>query len=335
MTGILRKRQSSSNVDSADSRLISPGQPHQQVIDLVNSASQIIQGKELEIRLALACLFSKGHLLIEDIPGVGKTTLVKTLAHLLGVPLTRIQFTNDLLPSDLIGSRIFDSHTQTFKLHQGPLFSHFILADELNRGTPKTQSACLQAMEEGAISIDGVTYKLKSPFFVVATQNPRQQIGTYPLPESQLDRFLMRLSLGYPDADSELSLIREGLNHQNLEDRLNSIAPITSMSELLQHQIQVNAVTLSQSVLKYIRDIAAETRSSSSGEGLSPRGSIALAKAARGWAYIEGRQFVLPEDVQSVAVAVLSHRLNPPEDLTGEAGVRRAEDALAKVQALR
>jgi MoxR-like ATPase len=301
----------------------------------VSRASQIVFGKEREIQLALTCLLARGHLLVEDVPGVGKTTLVKTLAQLLSLPLTRVQFTNDLLPGDLLGGRMFDQKSGTFTTIKGPLFSPFVLADELNRATPKTQSACLQAMEERQISIDGETYSLPEPFFVIATQNPRQQIGTYPLPGSQLDRFLMRIGLGYPDRQSEHRLLKEGLSAGGPADKISSLEPVFDRATLQHHQNAVEAVHMSDAIVDYIQAIAAKTRETGiSGEGLSPRGALALARAARAWAYLQGRMMTLPEDVQAVAVSVLSHRLNPPEDPTGETGRRKAEDVLAQVKAI-
>lgn len=301
----------------------------------VHRASQIVFGKEREIQLALACLLARGHLLVEDVPGVGKTTLVKTLAHLLSLPLTRVQFTNDLLPGDLLGGRIYDQRTGSFSIVKGPLHSPFVLADELNRATPKTQSACLQAMEERQISIDGETFKLPDPFFVIATQNPRQQMGTYALPESQLDRFLMRIGLGYPDRQSERRLLKDGITEGGRADHIHELEPVFDATSLKHHQTAVESVHMSDAIVDYIQAIAAKTRESGvSGEGLSPRGALALARAARAWAYLQGRTMCLPEDVQAVAVPVLSHRLNPPEDPTGETGRRKAEDVLAQVKAI-
>lgn len=310
--------------------------PTQHILQsFVSRASQIVFGKEREIQLALTCLLARGHLLVEDVPGVGKTTLVKTLAHLLSLPLTRVQFTNDLLPGDLLGGRVFDQRTSTFSIVKGPLFSPFVLADELNRATPKTQSACLQAMEERQISIDGETFKLPEPFFVIATQNPRQQMGTYALPESQLDRFLMRIGLGYPDRQSERRLLKDGITEGGRADHIQDLEPVFDNVSLKHHQNAVESVHMSDAIVDYIQAIAAKTRESGvSGEGLSPRGALALARAARAWAYLQGRTMCLPEDVQAVAVPVLSHRLNPPEDPTGETGRRKAEDVLAQVKAI-
>lgn len=301
----------------------------------VQRASTVVYGKEREIQLALACLLARGHLLIEDVPGVGKTTLVKTLAKLLSLPVTRIQFTNDMLPADLLGGRIFDAKLGEFKTIKGPLFSHFVLADELNRATPKTQSACLQAMEERQITIDGETFELPNPFFVIATQNPRQQVGTYPLPESQLDRFLMRIELGYPNQDAERKLLKDGLSDGGPASRIDSLEPVFDSQSLAHHQNAVDLVPMSDAIITYIQTIAATTRRlEGMGEGLSPRGALALARSARAWAYLMGRSMTLPEDVQAVAVPVLSHRLNPSEDPSGETGRRKAEDVLAQVKAV-
>lgn len=326
---------SSTSATSSSSSGSPPGSTQHILQSFVSRASQIVFGKDHEIQLALTCILARGHLLIEDVPGVGKTTLVKTLAHLLNLPLTRVQFTNDLLPGDLLGGRIFDQRSGTFSTIKGPLFSPFILADELNRATPKTQSACLQAMEERQISIDGETFVLPEPFFVIATQNPRQQIGTYPLPESQLDRFLMRIGLGYPDRQSERRLLKDGISAGGPADKIASLEPVFDRASLLHHQQAVENVHLSDALIDYIQAIAAKTRESGiSGEGLSPRGALSLVRAARAWAYLQGRSMTLPEDVQAVSVSVLSHRLNPPEDPSGETGRRKAEDVLAQVKAI-
>ena len=298
----------------------------------VSRASQVVFGKEREIQLALACILARGHLLIEDVPGVGKTTLVKTLAKLLDLPVTRVQFTNDMLPADLLGGKIFDSKTSEFRTVLGPIFSHIVLADELNRATPKTQSACLQAMEEGEVSIEGLVHKLPDPFFVIATQNPRTQVGTYALPESQIDRFLMRIELGYPTPPSEHRLLREGLQARSSSDQVAKLEAVFDSASLRHHQNSIERVTMSDALLSYVQRLALYTRAESqAGQGLSPRGAINLAKASRAWAYLEGRQMTLPEDVQAVGIAVMGHRLNPTEDPSGETGRQRAEEALAKV----
>lgn len=298
-------------------------------------AARVILDKGREIELAICCLVSGGHLLIEDIPGVGKTTLVKTLSKLLGLETSRIQFTNDLLPADILGSSIYDPERKGFVFHRGPIFSPLVLADELNRATPKTQSACLQAMEEHRVTVDGSTYDLPQPFFMIATQNPRQQIGTFPLPESQLDRFLMRLSLGYPSREAEKKLLT-GESRLQLVDELK---PVATTADLLQMQAAARTVHTSDHIISYIQDLIEKTRSTvnqdvarASMQGLSPRGALSLVTAAKSWAFLQGRAMVLPEDVQAVAIPVMSHRLNPVDDLTGETGARWAEDIVASVR---
>jgi MoxR-like ATPase len=270
--------------------------------------NQIILGKSKQIKLVLTCLLARGHLLIEDIPGVGKTTLAHTIARLLGLQYTRIQFTSDILPADITGVSIYDKTKQCFVFQPGPLFAQMVLADELNRATPRTQSALLEAMEEKQVSLDGNTYALPSPFFVIATQNQRHHIGTFPLPESQLDRFLMRLQLGYPDPQSERKLF-------NSPDRLGMVKAITAVTDtekLLQLQNMAEQIHVSDAILDYVQDIMAASRNQPGKYlGLSPRAGIALIKAAKAWAFGEGRAMVLPEDIQTVAGPVLEHRLNP------------------------
>jgi MoxR-like ATPase len=309
-----------------------------QIYDRLNAirseASRVILDKSREVELALCCLVAGGNLLIEDIPGVGKTTLVRTLAKLLALQSSRIQFTNDLLPADILGSSIYDADRKGFVFHRGPIFSQMVLADELNRATPKTQSACLQAMEEKRITVDGVTYDLPEPFFMIATQNPRQQIGTFALPESQLDRFLMRVSMGYPSREAERLLLL-GQSRLSLVDELK---PVSSPTDLLQMQAAAREIHASDHIVSYVQDLVARTRQalpSSSNQqvtGLSPRGALSLLMAAKAWAFLQGRSMILPEDVQAVAVPVMSHRLNPVEDLTGDTGTRWAEDVLAAVR---
>lgn len=268
--------------------------------------NKVILGKQQEIKLALTCILAKGHLLVEDIPGVGKTTLAHTLARTLGLNFQRVQFTSDMLPADIVGTNIFDKETNQFNFHQGPIFNQFILADEVNRATPRTQSALLEAMEESQVSIDGDRYALPVPFFVIATQNPSHQIGTYPLPESQLDRFMMRIKLGYPDQASEKALL---MGHDRRE-MLQRIAPKMSVSELQGLQQQVQLVHVSEALADYIQAILQFTRESGLFiNGLSPRSGLALLSAARAWALIEQREQVLPEDVQAVLASVVSHRL--------------------------
>jgi MoxR-like ATPase len=293
------------------------------------AASKVILDKEREILLTLCCLIADGHLLIEDIPGVGKTTLVKTIARLMNLETSRIQFTNDMLPADIVGSSIYDESKRAFIFHRGPIFAQLVLADELNRATPKTQSACLQAMEERQITVDGATHRLPAPFFLVATQNPRQQIGTYPLPESQLDRFLMRVELGYPSRAAEKALLLGQSRLLMVED----LEPVFNSADLVRVQKVSREVHVSENIVGYIQDLVAKTRENVAfGRGLSPRGALCLVHAAQAWALLQKRTLVLPEDVQAIALSVMSHRLNPADDLAGETGVRIAEDVIASVR---
>ena len=287
---------------------------------IVAQAGDVILGKEQEIRLALTCLIARGHLLIEDIPGVGKTTLAHVLARVLGLSFQRVQFTSDLLPADILGVSVYDRRTGSFDFHPGPIFTQLVLADEVNRATPKTQSALLEAMEERQVSQDRVTRDLPDPFFVVATQNPSHSIGTFPLPESQLDRFLMRIKLGYPDAKSERALLR-GRDRRELVDALE---PQLEVSELLEVQQQVQAVHMSDALLDYLQDVIALTRNTPEfGPGLSPRAGLALLRCSRAWAFMHDRRHVLPEDVQAVLPAVVNHRLRQ--------GATSAEELLRQV----
>lgn len=278
---------------------------------IIQGIGQYLLGKEHEVRLAMACLLARGHLLIEDIPGVGKTTLAEALARVLGLRMRRIQFTSDLLPADILGVSVFDRRDQTFAFHPGPIFAQVVLADEINRATPKTQSALLEAMEEGQVTMDGETRALPRPFFVMATQNPLHQIGTFPLPESQLDRFLMRLSLGYPDPETE----RELLRREDIRVALREAGPLMDAQALLKLQEQVPQVHVSGALLDYIQVLLhASRRSGLFQAGLSPRAGRALLHGARAWAFLEGRDMVLPEDVQAVLPAITSHRLRPGPD---------------------
>jgi len=273
---------------------------------IVGAINKIIVGKDHEVRLALACLLARGHLLIEDVPGVGKTTLAQTLARTLGLPFARIQFTSDLLPADVIGVSIFDSETQQFKFHPGPLFASVVLADEINRATPKAQSALLEAMEERQITVDGATYPLPQPFFVIATQNPRHQIGTFPLPESQLDRFLMRVQLGYPDHQAERQLLQGADRRQMLQHT----QPVADAKLLSQLQMKVSQVRCSEALFDYLQALLNATREVGwLSFGLSPRAGLALTQASRAWALLSGRDIVLPEDVQAVLPSAWGHRL--------------------------
>jgi MoxR-like ATPase len=267
---------------------------------------RVILGKPNAVRLALACLIARGHLLIEDIPGVGKTTLAHALAHVLGLAWQRVQFTSDLLPADIIGVSVFDPGSGAFSFKKGPIFTQLLLADEVNRASPKTQSALLEAMEERQVSVDVTTYRLPDPFFVVATQNPVEQLGTFRLPESQLDRFLMRISLGYPDTANELALLAEG----DRRDLLPGMPPALDPDGVRELQAAVQRVHVSQALLGYVQSLVAGTRQRTDVLlGLSPRAGQGLVRAARAWALIAGRDHALPEDVQAVFSSVASHRL--------------------------
>jgi MoxR-like ATPase len=268
----------------------------------------VVVGKQPQIKLALACLLARGHLLIEDLPGVGKTTLAHALSMSLGLQFKRVQFTNDLLPADIVGLSVFDRESASFVFHPGPVFSQVLLADEINRASPKTQSALLEAMEERQVSIDGKTLALPEPFFVIATQNPQDQIGTFPLPESQLDRFLMCIELGYPDAKSERSLL-EG---EDRREMLEGLQARMDPAQLQQAQRMVREIRCAPALLDYVQNLLTFSRRSPAlAEGLSPRAGLALVQAARAWALLDGRNHVLPDDVQAVLTAVAGHRLRP------------------------
>jgi MoxR-like ATPase len=279
--------------------------------DVLRTAQRIILGKEEVLRLALACLLARGHLLIEDLPGVGKTTLAHLLARLLGLQYSRIQFTSDLLPADIVGTAVYDRDSQTFKYHPGPVFAQLVLADEINRATPKAQSALLEAMEERQVTVEGETRGLPEPFFVIATQNPTFQIGTFPLPESQLDRFLMRLHIGYPSPGQEKAL----LAGDDRREMLSALQPQVTMARLGELQKAVKGVHTSEACVDYCYDIVAFSRDCGRfRHGLSPRAGLGLLQGARAWALLQGRDFVLPEDIQAVAPACLSHRLIAGDD---------------------
>lgn len=279
-----------------------------QLKQIIRSANNIILGKEHKLRLALTCILAKGHLLIEDLPGVGKTTLAHTLAQLLGLQFSRIQFTSDMLPADVLGISIYEQNNSQFTFHPGPIFSNVLLADEINRATPKTQSALLEAMEEQQVTLDGKTRELPSPFFVIATQNPSEQIGTFPLPESQLDRFLMSISLGYPDAKAE----RQLLISNDRRDELHHLASCLSDNELSEIQDQVQHITTSDALLDYVQALIGYSRDSGLFQyGLSPRAGLALLHVSKAWAMLNEREYVIPEDVQAVLPSVVQHRLQP------------------------
>jgi MoxR-like ATPase len=300
---------------------------------LVDAVAKVFVGKPEAVRLTVTTLIGRGHLLIEDVPGIGKTLLGVALARAFGVSFRRIQFTNDLLPSDILGLSVFDPKSGSFDFKPGPIFSHVLLADEINRSTPKTQSALLEAMSEGQVTIDGKTHALPDPFLVIATQNPVEYHGTFPLPEAQLDRFLMRVRLGYPTHEEEMRILRERDRPPTAED----MKPILAREEVLALQQRVDAVRVDDAILDYAARIAAASREAKGVRlGLSPRGALALARAARAWAVSDGRDHCVPDDVKSVAVPVAAHRLLLDTSLYGVARVAEAEQCvLDLLQAVR
>ena len=283
----------------------------QKITLLLNQLNTVIVGKSLQIQDCVTCLLAGGHLLIEDVPGVGKTTLAHALARTFGLQFSRVQFTADLMPSDLTGVSVYERSQEGFVFHPGPVFAQVLLADEINRASPRTQSALLEAMEEKQVSIEGQTHPLPRPFFVIATQNPLEQLGTFALPESQLDRFLMRISLGYPDRAAERLL----LAGEDRRDMVDTLLPLLSLDELEALQRTVLAVHASDALLAYVQDLIAATRSGRwFVQGLSPRAGIALVRAAKARALIEGRDYVAPDDVQAVLPQTIAHRLVPVGD---------------------
>jgi MoxR-like ATPase len=290
----------------ADTRVIPLPERLAAVVDTLGS---IVVGKQTPLKLALTCLLARGHLLIEDIPGVGKSTLAQALAATLGLQYARVQFTSDLLPADVLGVSIFDPSTHAFRFHSGPIFHSIVLADEINRAPPKTQSALLEAMEERQVSIDGNTRPLPDPFFVIATQNPAEQIGAYPLPESQLDRFLMTIELGYPEPAAERELLLSG----DRRIRIAELAPCADAATLIAWQREAAAVHVAPALLDYVQALLAASRgagaTTGAHRGLSPRAGLLLVAASRAWALLAGRPMVLPEDVQAVFPAIAGHRL--------------------------
>lgn len=283
--------------------------------ELENTLNQLIVGKSTQVRLALTCLLAQGHLLLEDLPGAGKTTLAKGMATLLGLETSRIQFTADMLPSDITGAMIYQPATQAFVLQRGAVFTHILLADEINRASPKCQSALLEAMEERQVSIEGKTLPLDKPFFVIATQNPSEQYGTYPLPESQLDRFLFRLSLGYMDEAAEISV----LSGQNREHMLTDLKPMLDQQALLQLQEAVAHITVSPAIAQYVRDLLQATRDSEAFlHGLSTRAGMAMVRAGQAYAMLHKESAVYPEHIQAVFAPIALHRLTPKGHLAGE-----------------
>ena len=273
---------------------------------IVAQMSQVILGKELQIRLVLSCLMARGHVLIEDVPGVGKTTLAQVLAKVLGLSFQRIQFTSDLLPADIIGVSVYDTFAQEFKFHVGPIFAQMVLADEVNRATPKTQSALLEAMAEHQVTVEGETRPLPTPFFVLATQNPLHQIGTFPLPESQLDRFMMRLELGYPNPQTERAL----LTGRDRREMIADLRPTLTVKDIVDIQHAVPQVHVAEALIDYLQAILEFSRQSPRYRfGLSPRAGLAVRNCAQAYALMQGRDHVIPEDVQTVLPGVIGHRL--------------------------
>ncbi|HWW21173.1 MAG TPA: AAA family ATPase [Steroidobacteraceae bacterium] len=294
------------------------------ISDTVCAVERVILGKSLQVRLCLTCILARGHLLIEDVPGVGKTTLAHTLAHVLGLEWTRVQFTSDMLPADILGVSIFDRSTHKFQFRRGPIFTQLLLADEINRASPKAQSALLEAMEERQVTVDGETYPLPEPFFVVATQNPHEQIGTYGLPESQLDRFLMRVSLGYPDRASERRVLLQGERKEILE----RTPSVLNGEQVLAFQRAARSMHVADALLDYVQSLIARSRTQMS-LGLSPRAAQGLLRAAQAWALLGGEKAVLPEHVQAVFPAIAAHRLEPRES-DGSSDGNQIADGLIK-----
>ena len=299
----------------------------QKLKSLLGQLNTAIVGKPTQVQDCVACLLAGGHLLIEDVPGVGKTTLAHALARTFGLQFSRVQFTSDLMPSDLSGVSVFERGKDAFVFHSGPIFAQVLLADEINRASPKTQSALLEAMEEKQVTVEGETRPLPSPFFVIATQNPHDQLGTYALPESQLDRFLMRISLGYPDRAAE----RELLGGRDRRELVETLPGLLTADQLHELQQEVLAVHTSDAVLDYVQDLVAATRSGQWFlQGLSPRAGIAVVRAAKAQALLNGRNYVAPDDVQAILPQTIAHRLLP----TGEAGRGAAEQVQAMVRAV-
>ena len=282
----------------------------------IRSITRVLRGKDQQVKLALSCLLAGGHLLLEDLPGMGKTTLAAALARALGLDYKRVQFTSDMLPADILGASVFEKDSGRFVFHPGPVFSQLLLADEINRTTPKTQSALLEAMAEKQVSTEGQTYPLPKPFFVIATQNPSAQFGTFPLPESQLDRFLLRIELGYPDQQSERALLKGETGRELLE----KLEPVLNTEQLQALQQQVKQVNASDALLDYLQRLIAGTRQHPHLQyGISPRGALALLQAAKAWAFIHQREFVVPEDIQVMLMPVCLHRLIHAADSPAEA----------------
>ncbi|ABM00103.1 MoxR family ATPase [Shewanella amazonensis] len=295
--------------------------------NLIAQLQRVLLGKPKQIRLALCCVLARGHLLIEDLPGMGKTSLSQAMAKSLGLTYQRVQFTSDMLPADILGVSIYDKAMNQFVFHPGPLFRQMVLADEINRASPKTQSALLEAMAEGQITVDGNTHPLPKPFFVIATQNPTDQSGTFPLPESQLDRFMMRISLGYPSKEAELAMLKgQG------ENPASALPQCISPLGLMQLQAEVDKITSSDAVLHYLLALVEETRTQGEGYGLSPRATKALLACGKAWAFLSGRQFMVPEDLQAVFVAVAQHRLRASSQHQGQSLAERVLGAVNPIR---
>ncbi len=302
---------------------MSISQYYPQLQQIIKTARSIILGKEHQLQLALTCILARGHLLIEDLPGMGKTTLAHTFAQLLGLDFNRIQFTSDMLPADVLGISVYEQSNSQFTFHPGPIFCNLLLADEINRATPKTQSALLEAMEERQITLDGKTRLLPEPFFVIATQNPAEQIGTFPLPESQLDRFLMSISIGYPDSQSE----RELLTAQSRRESLQQLDNILQKDALTAVQKEVENIRSSDALLDYVLALIEYSRASGLFQhGLSPRAGIALLHTSKAWAMLQQRDYVIPEDVQAILPGIVDHRLQ--FQLMDNSARQRASDLL-------
>jgi MoxR-like ATPase len=298
------------------------------VANVLAQIESVVIGKPHQVKLALACLLAKGHILIEDLPGMGKTTLANTLALTLGLSYQRIQFTSDLMPSDVIGVAIFDESSKSFQLHPGAIFNQVVLADEVNRASPKTQSALLEAMEEGRVSVDGVTHELPAPFFVIATQNPMSHAGTYPLPESQLDRFMMRISLGFPTVNAERQILQSTASHRDVED----IKAFLKVEQLREIQQLISNVRVAPEIVDYVIALCRVSRlNESKAKALSPRAGKSLLAAAKSWAFIENRDYVIPEDIQAVFAPVCEHRLAPQQHHIFEQADEISQQILSQV----
>lgn len=302
-----------------------------QIQALIDAVGQVLLGKETQVKMALTCLFARGHLLLEDLPGMGKTTLAHALASVLGLEYNRVQFTSDLLPADILGVSVLDRSANKFTFHPGPVFTQILLADEINRTTPKTQSALLEAMAEYQVTVEGETRPLPTPFFVIATQNPSSQSGTFPLPESQLDRFLMRIELGYPTPEAELAIFK-GIDPAK---RMAQLRPRLTVAQLIDIQNRVDEVQASDALLGYLQRLVHFTRTSPDfAYGLSTRGALALLRCAKTWAMLHGRGHVLPEDIQRVMPSVAAHRLRDAADYGDQSGYALVDKALSAVDVL-